>query len=375
MRILFIGPYRQNDGWGNASRHFLKSLCLTKHDVAARPIYLNNQLSYDEISDDEIIVAENSRSDSYDVIIQNSLPNLFRRYGGSKNIGISFFESSIDNTIWPSSIKLMDQMWVSSNMEKSIVDKYCKKVNVVPIPLSGSKEMLDIKTERRRLFNKNKHELKFYFVGENTTRKNIKALITAFHLEFKDYEQVRLILKLNNVGKSPEETYLESSKFINQIKSEMGLHSDPSRYKSEILITEFLSNDDLQGLHEDCDCFVMPSSGEGFCIPAFEAVKNGSWVIANKNTSISDYVVEGENGYLVESERVPAIAPDRPLNFLYNGRDYWYDVKIDSLRDSMRAVYDLSIKNNQSKKFNEENILPKYTYKAVSEKMGEYLND
>jgi len=376
MRILFIGPYRQNDGWGNASKHFLKSLCMTEHDIAARPIYLNNQLSYNELSedDDEIVVAENSRSEHFDVIIQNSLPNLFRRYGDCKNIGISFFESSIDNTIWPNSIRLMDQMWVSSNWEKSIVGKYCEKVNVVPIPLSGSGVISDTKTERR-FFNGNSHELRFYFVGENTTRKNIKALITAFHLEFKDFEQVKLILKLNNVGKSPEETYLESSKFINNIKSELGLHSDPSRYKSEILITEFLSDDDLQGLHEQCDCFVMPSSGEGFCIPAFEALNNGSWVIANKNTSISDYITSTENGYLVESERVPAIAPDRPLNFLYNGRDYWYEVSIDSLRDSMRSVYDLNIRNNAGQKFNQENVLPKYTYKAVSEKMSEYLND
>jgi len=71
MRILFIGPYRQNDGWGNASKHFLKSLCMTEHDIAARPIYLNNQLSYNELSedDDEIVVAENSRSEHFDVII------------------------------------------------------------------------------------------------------------------------------------------------------------------------------------------------------------------------------------------------------------------------------------------------------------------
>ena len=39
--ILFVGPYRQADGWGFASHDYLMSLLTTEHNIASAPIYLN----------------------------------------------------------------------------------------------------------------------------------------------------------------------------------------------------------------------------------------------------------------------------------------------------------------------------------------------
>jgi glycosyltransferase involved in cell wall biosynthesis len=207
----------------------------------------------------------------------------------------------------------------------------------------------------------------------------LAALIKAFHLEFKPYEEVKLVLKVNNVGRSQEDTFEEVKNLANNIKGELGLYKDTSMYKPEFVITRFLSENDLRGLHRDCDCFVMPSSGEGFCIPAFDALLNNSYIIANRNCSIADYVKEGSNGHLVKSTLTPAIAPDRPLSFLCNGRDYWYEVNVNDLREAMRSVYAFLTNPLHKEKrtfedvivnYNKKEILPYYSFERVAESMN-----
>ena len=375
MKILFIGPYRQDDGWGCASRAFLKSLTLTGHNISSAPVYLNSQREYRKFDDEFILNSESNRNEDYDVVIQNCLPHMFRKYGGVKNIGLSFFESTIDNSPWTEPLKLMDRMWVSSRFENKILNRAnIQSVDIIPIPFDASS--LDEDFEHNKVFNKREDEFAFYFVGENITRKNLAALIKAFHIEFKPYEQVKLVLKVNNVGKSDKEVYEEVTGIINNIKLSLGLYRDTSMYKAEFLITRFLSENDLRGLHKECDCFVMPSSGEGFCIPAFDAMVNNSWVIANENCSISSYIKEGENGSLVKSSFTPAIAPDRPLNFLYNGRDYWYEIDVDDLRKTMRGIYELKTNRkhkDEIKKYNRKHILPNYTFEQVAKDMEHAL--
>lgn len=370
MKILFIGPYRQDDGWGHASRSFLKSLCMTDHDISSAPVYLNRQKEYRSFDDDFMLSSESNRNENYDVVIQNCLPHMFRQYGGVKNIGISFFESSIKNTPWPNSIHLMDRMWVSSSFEKQILEQASvTNVDIVPIP--SDINIIDQEFEYKKLIERTDDDFIFYFVGENTTRKNISALIKAFHLEFKPYEQVELVLKVNNVGMSDEETLEDIKKLIYKVKGRLGLYKDVSMYKSEHVITRFLSENDLRGIHKDCDCFVMPSSGEGFCIPAFDAMLHGSSVIANANCSIADYIYNGENGILVHSKKVPAVAVDRPLSFLYNGRDYWYEVDVEPLRLAMRKEYDNRLKNKTKiLEFSKRNIIPFYSFDRVAESMN-----
>ena len=38
MNILFVGPYRQADGWGEAAKHYIKALSHVG-ELAIRPIF------------------------------------------------------------------------------------------------------------------------------------------------------------------------------------------------------------------------------------------------------------------------------------------------------------------------------------------------
>ena len=72
MNILFVGPYRQEDEWGRKSRAILQALQKTDHSVTARPLFLTENLVYNEYMEK----AEFVTNDEYDILIQFTLKNI-----------------------------------------------------------------------------------------------------------------------------------------------------------------------------------------------------------------------------------------------------------------------------------------------------------
>ncbi len=44
MNGLFVGPYRQNDGWGMASRDYIKAISTQIPNLTTRPVYFTNNI-------------------------------------------------------------------------------------------------------------------------------------------------------------------------------------------------------------------------------------------------------------------------------------------------------------------------------------------
>lgn len=367
-KVLFVGPYRQSDGWGNAAREYIRALRLTGCDLATRPVYLNLQSKYADI--DEFDDLEYNKNRPYDIIIQNCLPHQFRRYGGVKNIGLAFFETSdISSTPWPPSINLMDQMWVSSSFEKLTLFNSGVDIPVCRVPIPVDKDKYTKEYEPFEPLNRHKHEFKFYFIGEYIARKDIQTLLLAFHREFGAHELVRLVLKVNSVGADAAMTLSRVNSDIMALKNALKIYPSPEMYKQEIVIPNYLSEDELYGLHKSCDCFVTASSGEAFCLPAFDAAMFGRAPLVNRNSSMRDYIFNN-NGGLVDSHLSPAISQDRAMPFLYTGKDTWYQVDVINLQKKMREAFEeVPKKKEQMAKWSQENILPDYTYEAIAEKM------
>ncbi len=363
MNILFVGPYRQNDGWGTAAREYLRALFKTGFNITCRPIYMNSQQTFDEFP--EFDEAEKKIYSTYDVIIQNCLPHMFRKYGGVKNVGISFFETTIKYTPWPPIMNMMDEIWVSSRFEKQLLkDSNVKTdINIVHIPTDFDKYDKDYGEFEGLKDHKN--EYKFYFIGELSGRKNVEALIIAFHREFHPHEPVRLVLKLNRVGMD-ESTLIHH---VNQLITDIRRRYNFSYYKDDVIITSYLNNNELFSLHQSCDCFVMPSSGEAFCLPAFDAIMFGNNTVVNGNTGMNEFARSGS--LYVDSQISPALVSDPPLPFLYNGKDTWYDINIIDLQKLMRRAYERPF--GKVKEHAKKMLMPEYSYDAVAQKMRELL--
>jgi glycosyltransferase involved in cell wall biosynthesis len=351
MNILFLGQYRgpENDGWSIAARRYLDALLMTGHKVAARPVYMGGNGG--KISK-RAEVAENTKLDKIDVLIQNVLPDLLESHN-CYNIGVFFTETrNLQKTGWVQKINLLDEVWVNSEMEKqSLVSSGVKvKINIVPIPYKAP-------IAEPEPFNLQEADGKyiFYFIGENNERKNILALVKAFHREFSPQEDVTLLIKTNETDLAGE---------INEWRTRARLRKE---YIPEIIIKSAISEQDIYSIHKMCDCFVCPSRGEAFCMPIMDALYFNNPVICTNNTFPMSIFYPNLIG--VNSVETPIDCKHPPLPHIYTGNETWQEIDILDLQDAMRYEYK-SREESDTRQF----ILDKFSYQAVANKMKEYLD-
>lgn len=372
MNILFIGPYRQADGWGAAARNYIRALSNTGHELAIRPVYMGHNYREGWLEED-LLEYEFNDFGNYDVIVQNCLPHYVDYNGNTKNILLCYTETNnLQYTSWPSRANLMDEIWVPSLTEKrnlTISGVEENKIKVIPIPTDIKK--FDEEYDNFDLPAELDEDFIFYYIGEYIQRKNVGALITAFHSEFEFNEKATLLIKTNKSGVASEELSQRVKQKISNNKSRMRMYADASQYRSDILITSQLTESQMMSLHQRCDCFVMPSHGESWCIPAFDAMGFGKVPIVTANTGMQDFVSEN-SGWVVDSYEQPVKTDDPPLADLYTSRETWQHIDILKLMRCMREAYE-NRKLYDAKSKGGKQLAKQFSYKKISEKLLEVL--
>ena len=371
MDIAFLGPYRQKDGWGKAAKDYLTALLLSGHNISSKPVFMAHSVG--EPTTPEIEEAERRVfTKKPDIVIQNALPHYFDYQHGSYNIGISYFETSGWKQIgWARHINLLDEMWVSSHHEKNILlgEGITIPINVIPMPLdlnwiNPNGTPIEIPAV--------KNTFVFYFIGEMIFRKNILGLVVAYHNEFGPSEQVSLVIKTGKMWKSPEEIYQQLQYEIGNVKDNIRIYQDASRYKAEYIITDFISPDELNGLHMIGDCLVNPSRGESLSRPIMEAMAMGNDVIVTDNTGMAELVSDC-GGFMIDSVRSQVLVADPPLKKLYTSEERWYEPDLSSLQKQMRAVFESSKEEREQRSKLLKAKISNYSHESVARIMKERL--
>ena len=214
---------------------------------------------------DKIKQLEQQSKDGCDVVVQHTLPSNYWYDNNYKNIGFLAVESSnFKSTGWHRHCNFMDEIWVPSNVTKQQVINTGVKVPVQVVP--HSLDMTQYKDTRGQKVQELNNNFTFGFIGECIERKNIKALVQAFHLEFHPREPVNLFIKTSKKDVTHVQNYFK------HIKNGLKIRDN---YKEEIIICGMMPQDDYISVLSQIDCFVMPSRGEAFCIPSLEATAMG----------------------------------------------------------------------------------------------------
>lgn len=365
MNILFIGPYRQNDGWGNAAKSYIRALSkIDSVNLCIRPIYMGSSTC--EI-DEDIIEFEYNSFDEYDIVIQNVLPSLCD-YSDKfkKNICLAYTETNmLPEVEWIHRLNLMDEVWVPSSQEKQNLEQSGVKIpiSVVPIPLDI--ERVNSIEEELSINEINEDSFMFLVCGEFIERKNIPSVISAFHAEFSPDEDVELLIKTNRAGVAGHDLLNLVTEKANNIKAKLRLYPNIQTYKNNYIITERMQDEHLLALFKRADCFVMASHGESWCIPAAECMALGTPCIVTSHTGMTEFVTS-DNGWVVDSTETYVSTKDAPLPYLYTARETWRQIDVMELRKAMREAYEdstlLSKKSTEAKK-----DIKKYSFEAVAE--------
>jgi glycosyltransferase involved in cell wall biosynthesis len=153
---------------------------------------------------------------------------------------------------------------------------------------------------------------KFYSIGNLADpRKNIGQLIQAFlDLNLPD---ARLVLKATCRQKIE------------------------SKWPNVVIINGLVTNEQLDSIHESCDCYVNCSFSEGVGMGAVEAAMRDKPVIISNYGGLKEYV---RTPYVIKTGRRKVGGTD----FLYEPGMEWGDPELESLKEHMKECHRLKLR-------------------------------
>ena len=376
MKVLYLGNYKSGTGWGNAAQGYILALDAAGIDVVPRNIEV---ASMDGEVPQRILNLEKHSTAGCNIVIQHMLPNMMDYSGHfDKCIALYATETShFKRSNWASYINLMDEAWV---INQQMVASSCLSGVTIPIRVVPHAFDMGKYTQRYQKYPlpEVKNCFSFYSVGELTRRKNLVALLKAFHVEFHPQEPVTLIIKASLPGQSMAECNRHLNAMIEEVKRELKLY-EINAYKHEVIILQSLTNEEVMRLHSTCDCFVGPSFGEAWNMPAFDAMALGKTPICTDVGGMHDFLtvpVQGDTkiaGWLVPGNPTPVFGTSKQtLPYLYAGDEEWIDISIPKLRQAMREAYENKAMKQEKEALGIDRAYD-FSYEAVGQQMKTLL--
>tara|TARA_Y100001938_G_C8050768_1_gene411557 strand:+ start:186 stop:1346 length:1161 start_codon:yes stop_codon:yes gene_type:complete len=337
LKVLYLGYYRDGTGWAKAAQNYIMALHCAGVDVVPRYVKLNDVDG--EIYSD-INILESKSDKNCDVVIQHLLPH-HMDFNGNFDKNIALYVTETDNCLstgWPERLNLMDEAWVPN---KYMAEEVCKNSGifiphyVVPHAFDMSiyqedNEKLEIPELEGRFV--------FYYIGDITRRKNIGALLKAFHSEFSPDENVSIALKCSHPGFNPQQTEAAIKEICYKVKDGLKLYPSESYYHKEVLICDYVSEKEIMQIHSSFDCLLSSSFGEAWGIPIFDAMAMGKTPICTDTAGPSLFLENG--GYLVKSSKQHCFGVSDTFAELYTGREKWDVIDIAEMRVAMRSAFE-----------------------------------
>ncbi|WP_419801093.1 glycosyltransferase family 4 protein [Mucilaginibacter sp.] len=115
-------------------------------------------------------------------------------------------------------------------------------------------------------------------VGSMFKRKNIPALITAFsRIKTLNYPDLKLVLAGSIPSSKTESDYQQITETIAR-----------TNLQNEVVITGYISDDELDTLYKNALMYIFPSINEGFGLPVLEAFEHNLPVLVANNTCLPE---------------------------------------------------------------------------------------
>jgi glycosyltransferase involved in cell wall biosynthesis len=175
----------------------------------------------------------------------------------------------------------------------------------------------------------------FYSIMQWTERKNGLGLLKSYFNAFDpEKDDVRLVLKAYLTRVEIANDQIDKLKSdIEMLKRSMNMdRAFPPVY----VISDKLTTEAIQKMHEECDCYIILDRGEGFGLPHFEAATAGNPVIATDWGGTRQFLTP-ENSYPISCQ--PTYVCNMEWSQFYRGNQLWAEPNLVHASDVMRHVY------------------------------------
>jgi glycosyltransferase involved in cell wall biosynthesis len=241
----------------------------------------------------------------------------FGKNSGSPRIGFTMHEVDRLPASWVEQANQMDELWTPSHWGAQVFAESGVTRPIYLVPLGIDPERFHPGPPRQHM---REHTL-FLSVFEWGTRKGWDVLLRAYRAAFRPTDAVLLVLKIDHrtPGTNP----------AREIATLLPHPAPPVA----LLYNQPFSATRMAELYRSADCFVLPTRGEGWGMPALEAMACGVPAIVTDWSAPTEFVT-GANGYpLPVNDLVPADAANR----YYQGAR-WAEPDRDALVEFLRRA-------------------------------------
>jgi len=357
---LFMAKVSGPSGFAGVARNYLRGL--TDNGVKVHFEPLDNVLdAIDPTGDEKVNSLFEERGDMFMPQITWGQAPFFIKNSGIYKIGHCEFEATEAPEVWVRYCNMMDELWVPTNWDR---EKFRKAGVNVPIHVIYQGIDPDyFHPDYAPMVTDAKENFKFLVNAAWFPRKNLRNLIVAFQGEFKKHEDVCLIVKTIDLG-------------LNKgIKNE--LKDIPSNPESANVYVkeEELPDYQLPSLYTAADCFVLPTRGEGWGLPLFEALACGVPVITTgygaPNETLRDSKGKPFPGvHFVDYRETIATDP-----YVYMEGKKWAEPNMVEFTKKMRYLFEHRREEKTKALKTSEIIRKKFSWQAVTLPMVDRLKD
>jgi len=214
------------------------------------------------------------------ITVRHAWPPNWQRPARGKLVVIQPWEFGVLPADWVRAARDVDEFWLPSEYVRRVyVDSGVPAEKVFVVPNGVDAEKFHPQVAPMKLATQKK--FKFLFVGGTIGRKGPDLLLQAYLKNFTAADDVCLVIK--DFG---GQSVYTGQTFEAQIRAAQAQPDAP-----EILyLNAELPPAELPGLYTACDCLVLPYRGEGFGLPALEAMACGLPLIVTAGGATDDFV-------------------------------------------------------------------------------------
>ncbi len=280
--------------------------------------------------------------------------DVFYKNSGKYKIGFSMLEVDGIPKEWVDQANLLDEIWVPSNFNKlTFANSGVRKpIKVMPLGVDPDffnpsiTSFLDVP------------QFVFLSVFEWIERKAPEVLLRAYSRAFAGRDDVVLILKILNTNPTIR---VESE--IERI-----LASEFQRPPIIVMLNKSIPDYQMGALYRSANCFVLPTRGEGWCLPALEAMACGLPVIVTNWGPQTDFLTN-QNGFPIN---VKKLVPAKSNNPYFQGFN-WAEPDESHLIELMRYVYHNYDKAKEKGWRASEEVLSRFTWEHSAQAIKDRL--
>ena len=365
--IKYIAPFFDNSGYGKAARGNIFALHKQGIPITLKPVSFET-VKPDLGNDGKILDELLNKDIDYNIVIIHTTPEFWSKHveHDKTNCGYTIWETSKLHPAWPIYMNMdsIAKVLVGCDWNKEVFTQSGveKPIGVVPHGINMD-SFDDVKPFH--ISGVKDDAYMFYNIFQWTERKNPLALIKAYWYEFKEEDNVALVLK------TYRSSYEESEKdAIRTTIKRLKMVTPMDYYPPIYLIPNMLTEYEMLGLHLRGDCYTSLDRGEGFGLSPFTAGACGNPIIVTNYGGSREYAKE-DNSYLVDYVLTPVYG--MTWSPWYRGDQLWAETDVLHGASLMRNAYDnqeeSKARGQKLKKYISEN----FTWEIIGKKIIEEI--